>query len=172
MKRWALERYIGYLAVLSLVAMTSGCMTGTPGMRPLNKVLGGSVDPACGPGGCTSGGCADGGCTDGSCGPTAGWGNQAVGSNGGLFSALKRAGGGGDSCGYGYCSGRCGGRCEAASAGRHGALAAFAQQTQNACANGHCGLPVGPSQGAVTYPYYTTRGPRDYLDPNPPSIGP
>ncbi|HEX3999947.1 MAG TPA: hypothetical protein VHX65_15455, partial [Pirellulales bacterium] len=32
--------------------------------------------------------------------------------------------------------------------------------------------PEGPPTGAVAYPYYTNRGPRDYLDPNPPSIGP
>jgi hypothetical protein len=30
----------------------------------------------------------------------------------------------------------------------------------------------GPPVGAVAYPYYTTRGPRDFLSPNPPSIGP
>jgi hypothetical protein len=32
--------------------------------------------------------------------------------------------------------------------------------------------PAGPASGAVTYPYYTTRGPRDFLAKNPPSIGP
>ena len=52
------------------------------------------------------------------------------------------------------------------------------------CAAGGCGAghgrrarrtangPNGPAVGAVSYPYYTTRGPRDFLDPNPPSIGP
>lgn len=31
----------------------------------------------------------------------------------------------------------------------------------------------GPATGgAVAYPYYTTRGPRDFLAKNPPSIGP
>jgi len=30
----------------------------------------------------------------------------------------------------------------------------------------------GPPTGAVTYPYYTLRGPRDFLVDNPPSIGP
>lgn len=29
-----------------------------------------------------------------------------------------------------------------------------------------------PPTGAVTYPYYTLRGPRDFLDRNPPSVGP
>lgn len=41
------------------------------------------------------------------------------------------------------------------------------------CANGLCGGgAVGPEYGAVTYPYYTTRGPRDFLLANPASIGP
>jgi hypothetical protein len=31
---------------------------------------------------------------------------------------------------------------------------------------------AGPQTGQVVYPYYTTRGPRDFLNPNPPSIGP
>lgn len=30
----------------------------------------------------------------------------------------------------------------------------------------------GPPVGQVTYPYYTNRGPRDFLVDNPPSIGP
>ena len=31
--------------------------------------------------------------------------------------------------------------------------------------------PSGPSVAQVTYPYYTTRGPRDFLAPNPRGIG-
>ena len=31
---------------------------------------------------------------------------------------------------------------------------------------------AGPATGAVTYPYYTTRGPRDFLAANPRDIGP
>src|SRR5262245_3716594 len=31
--------------------------------------------------------------------------------------------------------------------------------------------PQGPPTAAVAYPYYTTRGPRDFLMDNPPSIG-
>jgi len=30
----------------------------------------------------------------------------------------------------------------------------------------------GPAAAAVAYPYYTLRGPRDFLTNNPPSIGP
>jgi hypothetical protein len=32
--------------------------------------------------------------------------------------------------------------------------------------------PAGPPTGTVAYPYYTTRGPRDFLAKKPPSIGP
>jgi hypothetical protein len=32
-------------------------------------------------------------------------------------------------------------------------------------------LPAGPPTAAVAYPYYTVRGPRDFLLNNPPSIG-
>ncbi|MEX2174295.1 MAG: hypothetical protein WD872_08030 [Pirellulaceae bacterium] len=31
--------------------------------------------------------------------------------------------------------------------------------------------PQGPSTAQVGYPYYTTRGPRDFLVDNPPTIG-
>lgn len=34
------------------------------------------------------------------------------------------------------------------------------------------GPTPGPPTGAVAYPYYTTRGPRDFLATNPSSIGP
>ncbi len=40
------------------------------------------------------------------------------------------------------------------------------------CESGHCSAVPGPEHGMVTYPYYTTRGPRDFLMANPPSIGP
>lgn len=53
-----------------------------------------------------------------------------------------------------------------------------------ACAHGKCGMhggggyptgpqgPPGPLTGQVAYPYYTTRGPRDFLARNPADIGP
>lgn len=34
------------------------------------------------------------------------------------------------------------------------------------------GAVAGPLTGAVAYPYYTVRGPRDFLARNPSSIGP
>jgi hypothetical protein len=42
------------------------------------------------------------------------------------------------------------------------------------CASGdhRYNFAPGPPVGQVAYPYYTVRGPRDYLMANPPSIGP
>ena len=39
-------------------------------------------------------------------------------------------------------------------------------------ADGDYEFAAGPPTGSTTYPYYTTRGPRDYLARNPQSIGP
>jgi len=39
-------------------------------------------------------------------------------------------------------------------------------------ARGEEGITPGPPTGTITYPYYTIRGPRDFLADNPPSIGP
>jgi hypothetical protein len=39
-------------------------------------------------------------------------------------------------------------------------------------AGGEYEFAAGPPSAGVTYPYYTTRGPRDYLARNPRSIGP
>ena len=46
-----------------------------------------------------------------------------------------------------------------------------AGQCPNGPAMGAAADPMPPS-GAVAYPYYTLRGPRDFLDRNPRSIGP
>ena len=40
------------------------------------------------------------------------------------------------------------------------------------CGDQHYNFTPGPPTGQVAYPYYTTRGPRDFLMANPPSIGP
>jgi hypothetical protein len=59
-------------------------------------------------------------------------------------------------------------------------------QAEYTCADAGCGRPgcphcghhceqafdPGPPTGAITYPYYTLRGPRDFLMRNPPPIGP
>jgi hypothetical protein len=51
-------------------------------------------------------------------------------------------------------------------AGRQGAMAG-----RQGGMGGPQGAMGGPQGGTVGYPYYTTRGPRDFLLDNPPSIG-
>ncbi len=76
-------------------------------------------------------------------------------------------------CGDGCCD-QCGGKC-----GR------FAERVANGfcggcgglCPNGggypeYAGFNQGPPVGQVAYPYYTVRGPRDFLRDKPPTIGP
>jgi hypothetical protein len=58
---------------------------------------------------------------------------------------------GAPACASSACEGR--GPCRGAGAGDEGAAG-------------------GPQGGGVAYPYYTVRGPRDFLAKNPPSIGP
>jgi hypothetical protein len=55
---------------------------------------------------------------------------------------------------------------------RHHHLRGLLANARDCSAGGHCGLAKGPSMGAVVYPYYTVRGPRDFLLDDPPSIGP
>jgi len=125
--------------------------------------------------GCKNGNCNTGACANGNCGKPAG-------------GMLARHGGGCKSCGQG--SGRNG--CQAGPLGWQqgghnysdhlgpkypgnfgsGAIAqhlapghAAAQQLQSQPFN------PGPPTGTVAYPYYTHRGPRDFLLDNPPSIG-
>ncbi|MDX1964758.1 MAG: hypothetical protein SFX18_16535 [Pirellulales bacterium] len=80
----------------------------------------------------------------------------------------------GDSCGYaagGGCD-SCGQSCPRCG---HGLLKGIC----NHCGAAHAsttmgGEPTGPyaGNGTVAYPYYTTRGPRDFLAKNPGGIGP
>jgi hypothetical protein len=99
----------------------------------------------CGPGGCPDEACADGGCVDGACAD-------------------------------GACQACEGGVCKTPHAGRYGGLAKHhLSAAERAALEGSdygATTPAGPPTGAVAYPYYTTRGPRDFLAKRPPSIGP
>jgi hypothetical protein len=100
--------------------------------------------PCQGPGNTLGGGYGRAGCGPGGCPPGGGYG-----------MAGKPPG-----CGGNVCNGSCRGRCP------------LAQKAARLCAYGACGGSQGPQHGQVTFPYYTIRGPRDFLNPNPPSIGP
>jgi hypothetical protein len=109
----------------------------------------------------------------------------------GPYANHNQAGGHCEQCGgHGHCEdgacveGSCppGGTCDhcetgpAPLKGRYGGLAKHGMTAAEAAAleaagDGQIG-PAGPPSGAVAYPYYTTRGPRDFLARRPPSIGP
>jgi len=69
-----------------------------------------------------------------------------------------------------------GGVCKVPHTGRYGGLAKHHLSPEERAmleASDYGAItPAGPPTGAVAYPYYTTRGPRDFLAKRPPSIGP
>ena len=79
-------------------------------------------------------------------------------------------------CETGACQDCPGGTCRVPHTGRYGGLAKhhLSPEEKAALAASDYGAtqPAGPPTGAVAYPYYTTRGPRDFLARNPASIGP
>jgi hypothetical protein len=95
-----------------------------------------------------------GGCATccGKCGPYPGGSCPPYNPGGGACGPGGCAPGGGG-CGPGDCSPGC---ARASGGGPMDDGSAFA----------------GPTTGAVAYPYYTTRGPRDFLATNPRGIGP
>ncbi len=104
-------------------------------------------------GSCREGACEPGACEDGQCGPA---------------------------CRDGACQGAA---CHAGPGfrkgphvGRYGGLAKHhlseAEKAALEASDYAAVTPAGPPSGAVAYPYYTTRGPRDFLAKCPPSIGP
>jgi hypothetical protein len=82
----------------------------------------------------------------------------------------------GGACQTGACQDCPGGVCKTPHNGRYGGLAKhhLTHDEKAALAASDYGAtgPAGPPTGAVAYPYYTTRGPRDFLAKRPASIGP
>ena len=180
MNRWLL---IGSLAGM-MFAFSGCCSTGSNGGCSSGGGVGifGS-SAACGPG-CSNGKCGGGGILGG--GALARAGGALGGCNGGcngscggacgLRGVGSRAAGLVGLNGGGACNGRVG--CRAGALGwqsggldysshlQPGLLGHNAAQSLNA-------RPVnpGPPTGQVAYPYYTVRGPRDFLVDNPPTIG-
>ena len=127
----------------------------------------GHEGPGCG-GGCGGGGCG-GGCSD--CGGYSG-------PNGGGPMGAQMAGQAGMSGQQGMPPAAMGGPGMGGPgmggpgmAKRHPAQG-HPHAYQRRDAGGEYEFAAGPPTGAVTYPYYTTRGPRDFLARNPRSIGP
>ena len=117
-----------------------------------------------------------GGCPGGMCG---GGGGQCAACNGGGGGAY--AGGGGAYAGGGAYGGGEYGGCEACGDGRFAAGGGGGNGGHFGGQRGMAGVPhhfdreyqgpPGPQTAQVAYPYYTTRGPRDYFANNPMSIG-
>ena len=152
-----MKRACGLLILVAVVGMTSGCsivdrlfLLNTDGPYANQGMHGG-------------GGCRGGACQDGACGP------------GGQCGPGAQC----DSCGPEGCQVGCrdcaAGHCKR-HVGRYGGLAKhhLSPEEKAALAASDYGAttPAGPPTGAVAYPYYTTRGPRDFLAKKPPSIGP
>ena len=104
-------------------------------------------------GSCREGACEPGACEDGQCGPAC--------RDGACQGAACHAG-------PGFSKGP--------HVGRYGGLAKHhlseAEKAALEASDYAAVTPAGPPSGAVAYPYYTTRGPRDFLAKCPPSIGP
>jgi hypothetical protein len=77
----------------------------------------------------------------------------------------------GPACGAGGCGPACGpGGCGPGGCGNGGCLGCNDGGATEGMDDGSA--YAGPPSAGVTYPYYTTRGPRDFLAKNPRSIGP
>jgi len=144
---------LGLAIVTAVIGTASGCslidrlfLLNTDGPHGHQTRAGGAYpDGACPDGQCGPEGCPDGSCPSGE-------------------------------CQNGECQECEGGACHPRHVGRYGGLARhhLTPEEKAALAGSDYGAvqPAGPPSGAVAYPYYTTRGPRDFLAKCPPSIGP
>lgn len=127
------------------------------GSKPSGRLFGGGVQQCSATEGCA---CGDSCCSSGTCG--LGQCGNACGNgccNNGAFGSGCCVGGGCRHVVDGIAGGFCGhgGGCLCPTAQSYPEYPAF---------------NPGPQVGQVAYPYYTTRGPRDFLRDNPPTIGP
>jgi len=137
----------GLLLVVAVIGMSSGCsIIDRLFLANFDGPYAHQAGHAGGRG--QNGACQDGACQDGACQDGA--------------------------CQDGACQ-----ECQGASCQPHGKYGGLAKhrltpQEKAALAASNYGQtgPAGPPTGGVAYPYYTTRGPRDFLAKNPPSIGP
>ena len=148
------------LAVVLVVGL-SGCC-GTRGCGPSSCLIDGSSGTCadspetcqpCDTGGCGScaqnSGCEAGGQSAQACGC-----NECRGSKGGRLRGLLSS----------VCPSKCGPCGSGGPCAGGGCLAGGGQ--------GGCGQAGNNLMSPIAYPYYTLRGPRDFLAKNPPSIGP
>jgi hypothetical protein len=145
-----MKRASGLLLAVAVIGMSSGCSI-------IDRLFLLNTDGPHGHHARHGGACQDGACENGQC----------------------AVGGPCESCGPGGCQPGCrdcaSGNCQT-HVGRYGGLAKHhltpAERAALAASDYGATQPAGPPTGAVAYPYYTTRGPRDFLAKKPPSIGP
>jgi hypothetical protein len=144
----AMTRASGLVFLVAMVATSSGCSI-IDRLFLLNTDGPYAHHGRHGGGHCQDGACVDGACSSGQCAP------------------------GGCQPGCQDCAD---GTCKQRHVGRYGGLAKhhLSPEEKAALAASDYGAtqPAGPPTGAFAYPYYTTRGPRDFLAKCPPSIGP
>ncbi|MBX3412198.1 MAG: hypothetical protein KF708_05720 [Pirellulales bacterium] len=167
-----MKRVLLSLAMLAFLGSSTGCCLVDRIFHCHHGWCGPSTYEDCCWEGHDCGGC--GGCCDTGC-DSCGGGCDSCGGGGCSSGGCSSCGGGSYDTG---CTG-CGGGDMYADSGMHGGPMMAGGP---GCANGHCNLaarrlantqgPPGPPTAAVTYPYYTNRGPRDFLARNPGNIGP
>ena len=187
-----MDRLLGLGLLVVLSVSSTGCMQhGLRGGDCSNGTCGAGVSNDCGMMDCGS--CGGGDCGCGSCeSPSSGiltkarcaaasrprcatCGNGLIGRLGGLVGVQCKGG-----CGVSGCGGSCGlpgcgvgalgwqqGGLDYSSHLQPGLLGHNAASQLNSRP-----FTAGPPSAQVAYPYYTHRGPRDFLMANPPSIGP
>jgi len=97
----------------------------------------------------------------------------AYGHEGPFADGCGCGGGGCSDCGgYAGNQGGPGGNMGATPTARRPPAQGHPHAYQRRNSDGEYEFAAGPPTGATTYPYYTTRGPRDFLARNPRSIGP
>ena len=155
-----MKRSAGFALLIAVFGMSSGCsiidrlflanFDGPYAHQARNH--GGGAGGACQNGECQDGACESGACQDGGCE------NGVCPTSGCKEDCLE------------------GEACHKRHVGRFGGLAKHHLSPEEEAAleatNYGETAPAGPPAGTVAYPYYTTRGPRDFLAKWPPSIGP
>ena len=117
-------------------------------------------------GGCSTGNCNSGACSSGTCGNA-----SCNGSSGGTGLLGKLNVGGCNSCGCrtGCVPGKIGWQQGGMDYSSHLKPGVLGHRASTALSSQP--FTPGPPTGQVAYPYYTVRGPRDFLQSDPPTIG-
>ena len=168
----AMTRWLLIGSLVGLLVSFTGCASTCSSTMSSGCATGGCSSPAasCASGGCGSmaGGCGAG-CQSGGCGPCGlggcGVGGMAMGRLAGILGCNACGGGGCNGCMAGPLGWQSGG-LDYSHHLQTGLMGHNAAQSLNSRP-----FTPGPPTGQVAYPYYTVRGPRDFLLDQPPTIG-